>query len=139
MLSDNSSVTLKIDSANIDAMLDGLGLDENGKAIFALMGDYISAYGDLLRLMGDPEAMQAIQQKADALYDQMIDRGEGTPGTLAYNDEIVDVTCYEYDVTGAQIGALTDAVYAADAALASRCSTPCPRTPACGAWTASGR
>ena len=119
VLSDNSSVTLKIDSANIDAMLDGLGLDENGKAIFALMGDYISAYGDLLRLMGDPEAMQAIQQKADALYDQMIDRGEGTPGTLAYNDEIVDVTCYEYDVTGAQIGALTDAVYASDDALAN--------------------
>ncbi|MBR2699134.1 MAG: hypothetical protein IKE76_11135 [Clostridia bacterium] len=119
VLSDNSSVTLKIDSANIDAMLDGLGLDENGKAIFALMGDYISAYGDLLRLMGDPEAMQAIQQKADALYDQMIDRGEGTPGTLAYNDETVDVTSYEYDVTGAQIGALTDAVYASDAALAN--------------------
>ena len=122
VLSDNSSVTLKIDSANIDAMLDGLGLDENGKAIFALMGDYISAYGDLLRLMGDPEAMQAIQQKADALYDQMIDRGEGTPGTLAYNDEIIDVTTYEYDVTAAQIGALTDAVYASDEALANYAS-----------------
>ena len=119
VLSDNSGVTLKIDSANVDAMLDSLGLDEDGKAIFALMGDYISAYGDMLRLMGDPEAMQALQQKAEALYDEMIDRGEGTPGTLAYNDEIVDVTSYEYDVTAAQIGALTDAVYASDDALAN--------------------
>ncbi|MBR0366872.1 MAG: hypothetical protein IJH86_00580 [Clostridia bacterium] len=117
VLSDNSHVTLKIDSAHIDAMLDGLGLDEDGAAIFALMGDYIGAYGDIIRLMGDPEAMRAIQQKADALYDDMIDRGEGTPGTLAYDDRTVDVMNYEYDVTAAQIGALTDAVYASDEAL----------------------
>ena len=122
VFNDKSGATLKIDGAQIDAMLDGMGLDEDGAAVFALMGDYIKAYGDILRLMGDPEAMRAIQQKGEALYDQMIDRGAGTPDTLAYNDEIIDVTSYEYDVTAAQIGALTDAVYASDDALANYAS-----------------
>ncbi len=122
VFNDNSGATLKIDGAQIDAMLDGMDLDEEGAAVFALMGDYIRAYGDILRLMGDPEAMQAIQEEGEAIYDRTIDRGEGTPGTLAYNDEIVDVTCYEYDVTAAQIGALTDAVYASDDVLANYAS-----------------
>lgn len=114
---DNSKVTLKIDRAQLDEMLGADG--EESMPMFDVMADYIAAYGELIRLMTDVEGMEAIQQKADALYDELVDRGAGEEGTMEYDDELYDVVTYDYDLTAQQIGALADAVYTADERLAN--------------------
>lgn len=117
---DNANVTLKIDADQLETMLgDSISVDENGAEVFSLMADYLNAYGDILRLMNDPEATLAIQAKGDAIYNEMIDRGEGKPGSIEYDDEPYDVTNYEYDLDSRQLGALADAIYASDERLAN--------------------
>lgn len=117
---DNANVTLKIDADQLETLLgSSVSVDENGAAVFGLMGDYIAAYGDILRLMNDAEATQAIMAKGEAIFNEMIDRGEGRPGSIEYDDEIYDVTTYEYDLDAKQLGALVDAIYASDEKLAN--------------------
>ena len=116
---DNSNTTLKIDREQVDALLSQTDQSPESQELLGLMGDYMNAYGDLIRLMQDPDEMRAIQEKGEAVYGELVDRGEGVPGTLAADDEIIDVTNYEYDLTGAQIGALADALYASNDKLAN--------------------
>ena len=121
LLSDNSNLTLKLGKEELEQMLSQLevNMDEEDQAVFAQIGEFGSAYGDMLKLVGDPDAMNELQVKANAIYDEMIERGEGTPDRVEIDGETYDVTTYEYDVTGAQMGALTDAVMASDERLAS--------------------
>lgn len=117
---DNANVTLKIDADQLETLLgSSVSVDENGAAVFGLMGDYIAAYGDILRLMNDAEATQALMAKGEAIFNEMIDRGEGRPASIEYDDEIYDVTTYEYDLDAKQLGALVDAIYASDEKLAN--------------------
>lgn len=117
---DNCNVTLKLDKEQLDAMLDGaVSVDEGDAELFALVGDYMTAYGDILKLMGDPEATQALIAKCEAIYDEMVDRGAGVAGSVEYDDEVFDVMTYEYDLDAKQLGALVDAVYASDEKLAN--------------------
>lgn len=120
LTNDNANVAVKIGRDQLEEMLgDSFSADEEGLEVLGLVGDYISAYGDLIKLMGDPEASQAIQARADAIYDELVDRGAGVAGTMEYDDEIYDVTTYEYDLDAVQLGALADAVYASDEKLAN--------------------
>ena len=120
VLSDNSNVTIKLDKDQIDSMMESidLNMDEEDQAVFAQLGELMTAYSDLLKLVGDPEAMKEIQTKAEAIYDEMIERGEGTPDRVEIDGETYDVTVYEYDMNGLQMGELTDAVMASDERLA---------------------
>ena len=132
---DNANVTLKIDKDKLESLItssvsvegsDGtakvqpdnsVAIDESNAELLGLIGDYMSAYVDILKLIGDPKASKEIQDKADALFDQLVDRGEGQPGTVEYDDEIYDVTNYEYDLDARQLGALTDAMFTTDERL----------------------
>lgn len=118
MQNDNSRVTVKVSAEEIDALLSEVLSDGEGSEVIELIGDYVNAYADLFRLMDDPDAVQAIQDSADAIYDQMVDRGQGVAGTAEYDDAEFEVLTYEYDLNGAQLGALCDAVYATDERLA---------------------
>lgn len=118
MTNDNSKVTLKIDGDQLQALLGDVDMDEADAAVFDLVGEYIGAWSGLVKLMNDPDAIAEIQAKADAIYDDMVDRGPGEEGTAEYDDEIYDVVSFEYDLTARQLGALADAVYAADERLA---------------------
>ena len=118
LFNDNSNVTLKLDAKTLEGLMGNVEMDEESEAMFAVMSEYFSAYGELVSLMLKPEEVQAIQDKADEIYNTTVDRGEGQPGTVEYNDEIVDVTVYEYDMSAGQLGALTDAIYACDDRLA---------------------
>lgn len=118
LLAENADVTLKIDREKLDELMRFAPMDEDSAAVFSLMGDYFAAYGQMLKLTQDPDAMQAIQASANAIYDEMVDRGEGVEDSVEYDDETYDVKTYEYDVTAAQLGALTDAIYASNDTLA---------------------
>lgn len=118
MQNDNSHTTVKVSAEEIDALLSEAVSDVENEEVFQLIGDYFSAYADLFRLMDDPDAMRTIQDSADAIYDQLVDRGQGVAGTATYDDAEFEVLTYEYDLTGTQLGALCDAVYATDARLA---------------------
>lgn len=115
--SGNADVTLKLDD-----MLDSL-LDGESESMLALASDYIGVYDEMFRLMDDPARMDAIQREADAIYDEMVDRGEGVADKLLYEGETYDVMTYEYDLDGAQLGKLADAVMASNETLAKYAET----------------
>lgn len=120
-LSDNSNVTLKLSQEELESLMEqsGVSLDAEDQAVVAQIGEFMTAYGDMLKLVADPEARQEIQAKAEAIYDEMVVRGEGKADRVEIDGETYDVTVYEYDLTGAQMGALTDAVMASDERLAN--------------------
>ena len=120
LLSDNSNLTLKLSREELESLMEQIGMtmSEEDQAIFDQIGEFFTAYADMMKLVGDPEARQEIQVKAEAIYDEMIERGEGTPDRVEIDGETYDVTVYEYDLTGAQMGAMTDAVMASDERLA---------------------
>lgn len=82
-----------------------------------LKDEYLPAYMGLIALAQDEARMEEIQAKGNALFDEMIDRGEGEADTLDIEDETYDVTRYAYTIGGEQMFALADAVYACDPAL----------------------
>lgn len=115
--SGNADVTLKLDD-----MLDSL-MDGQSENMLALASDYIAVYDEMFRLMDDPVQMDAIQREADAIYDEMVDRGAGVADKLVYEGETYDVKTYEYDLDGAQLGRLADAVMASNETLAKYAET----------------
>ena len=121
LLSDNSNVTIKLTKEELEQAMAQLevNMDEADQAVFAQLGEFGTAYGDMLKLVGDSDAMKELQVKANAIYDEMIERGEGQPDKVVIDDETYDAMTYVYDVTGAQMGALTDAVMASDERLAA--------------------
>ena len=121
LLSDNSNVTVKLTREELESLMEqaDISMSEEDQAVFGQIGEFFTAYADMLKLVGDPEARQEIQAKAEAKYDELIERGEGTPDRVEIDGETYDVTVYEYDLTGAQMGALTDAVMATDERLAN--------------------
>lgn len=116
-LSDNSNVTLKLDKADLDELFGDAGLDEESQAILSQLFDFGTAYGNLFKMIGDTDAMKEIQVKGNAIYDEMVDRGEGVPGKVELDGETLDVITYEYTLDGKQLGELTDAFMKVDARL----------------------
>lgn len=86
---------------------------ENPEVLAFLTEEYLPAYTGLLTAMSDKTSQAAIQKKAEALVDDMIDRGEGTPDQVVIDDVTYDVLSYHYTIDGAQMGALADALFAA--------------------------
>ena len=84
-----------------------------------LKDEYLPAYVGLFELVKDEARMAELQQKAEALFAEKIDRGEGTPDTVEIDGEAHDVTLYHYTIDDAQLFGFADAVYALDPALQS--------------------
>lgn len=73
--------------------------------------EYMPAYMNMLRVAMDPAQKDEINKVSQAVFDKMIDRGPGTPSTLAVDGEEYAVTAYSYAIDAAQLAALTDAMY----------------------------
>lgn len=114
---DREDTNVRISAAELEEMMGDVEVDEASEQALTLIGDYMTAYGELFTLMQDKDAMETIQRKAQDIYDEMVDRGEGVSGSAEYDGETFDVVTYEYTLTAAQLGALADAVYTVDERL----------------------
>ena len=119
MKNDKDSQTLLITEAELENMLSGMMDEETAPIMDVYLNELLPASVDLVGFMQDRDEMAALQEKAQVIYGEVIDRGEGRPGKVEYEDEIYDVNIYDYTVTGSQMGALADAIYASDERLAA--------------------
>lgn len=124
LLNDDSQTTLSVTAGDLTKLLQDSGMvsedDPEAQAVGEIMlGELLPAYVDVLRFMGDKDAVAAMDARSWALYDAMVDRGAGTPGQVEYEGALHDVQTYEYTLTGPQIGALADAMVAENDALSA--------------------
>ena len=119
---DAARQTLRLTAEDLEALMAQSGMtseaddDEvTAQLMDVYMNDYLPAYADLVNIMRDHDEMMALQARARTIYDELIDRGEPTPGEVELEGETYAVNNYEYTLDGAQMGALADAVYASDA------------------------
>ena len=84
-----------------------------------LMNEYIPAYAALIEAAGDPEYQKDVRAKAEAAYDRIVDRGEGTPVTELVEGESYELTAYSYSIEGDKLAELADAVYTCDDTLSA--------------------
>ena len=119
---DAARQTLRLTAEDLEALMAQSGMtseaddDEvTAQLMDVYMNDYLPAYADLVNIMRDHDEMMALQARARTIYDELIDRGEPTPGEVELEGETYAVNSYEYTLDGAQMGALADAVYASDA------------------------
>ena len=122
LVSESSNTTVKITAEEIEQFVSqqlentaGLSMDSDNaqaeKLSAFIMEEYLPAYADMLALLKDRETLKALQAEGEKAYDALIDRGEGTPGQVDYEESAYDVTTYHYKLTGVEIGKLSDAVY----------------------------
>lgn len=97
--------------AQVNASMAGAGGD-NAELVKFLTEEYMPAYVGLLQLAMDPDRREEINTKVNAVFDRVIDRGEGTPEVLDVDGTKMDVKAYSYSVDAMQMAALSDAVYA---------------------------
>ena len=89
----------------------GLADGDQAQLVQFITEEYLPAYSGILKLAMDPDQRDRIGVTAQAVYDRVVDRGEGAPAALEVNGEKYDVTAYSYSLDAMQLAALTDAVY----------------------------
>ena len=104
--------TLKLTAEVLQQMTGGALPEDPGMG--EALSRYYAAYGALMAKLQDPEWMTALRATGDRLMDEILDRGQGTPEKLVYEGASYEVTSYDYDITPAQLAALTEALYASD-------------------------
>ena len=97
--------------AQVNASIAGAGGD-NAELVKFLTEEYMPAYVGMLQLAMDPDRREEINAKVNAVFDRVIDRGEGTPEVLDVDGTKMDVKAYSYSVDAMQMAALSDAAYA---------------------------
>ena len=102
-------------TAQLSEMLQGaMGEAENPELLKFITDEFMPAYAALLSAAMDEEAGQRIQAACQAVFDEKVDRGEGTPDTVEIEEEEYAVTAYTYSIDTAQFCELLDALYTAD-------------------------
>ena len=107
--------------AQVQEMLDSSmgAADEESQAILTYLKDrFVPAYAAMIALLGDEARVAEIQEKAQAVYDEIIDRGEGVAETVELDGATYEVTAYSYTIDADQMFKLADAVYTCDETLA---------------------
>ncbi len=94
-----------------------MGEAENPELLKYITDEFMPAYAAMLNAVKDKEATQRIQAACQAVFDEKVDRGEGTPDTVEIEGEEYAVTAYTYAIENAQFGELVDALYTADPVL----------------------
>ena len=92
---------------------------ESAKLIQFLTQELLPAYMDVIELAKDPEASKALQDAANAKFDELIDRGEGTESTLTLDETEYAVTEYHYTMTNEDMVNVAEAVYHCDDRLSN--------------------
>lgn len=93
--------------------------EESAKLMSFITEEYIPAYAGLLEAAGDPAFIEEVQQKGNAIFDETIDRGEGKAVTEEIDGKSYDLNEYSYTITGDQLAALVDGVYASNEKLSA--------------------
>ena len=76
-----------------------------------LTEEYLPAYMAMLQTAMDEEMTREMQAAGEAIFDEMVDRGTGTPANIEVDGEPYDVISYSYSLDTAQMAQLADAVY----------------------------
>ena len=82
-----------------------------------LVNEFVPAYMGLMEMTRDPEALAELKAQTQGLVEDLIDKGEGVADTVELEGTSYDVLRYEYTVDAAQMGAVADAVFAANDTL----------------------
>ncbi len=85
--------------------------EDNEQLMQFLTEEYMPAYIGMLELAMDPSQRARINDTAQAVFDRVVDRGEGKPTVLEVDGVKYDVTAYSYSLDAMQMAALTDAEY----------------------------
>ena len=94
---------------------------ENAELIDVLTNEYIPAYMGLLEAVGDPEYAKQIEEKGNAVFAQIIDRGEGTPVTEEIDGQEYALNEYNYTIENDKMAELLDTLFASDEKLTAYC------------------
>ena len=119
----NGNAAFTVPAETIDALteqvqaqaMDSISADSEANAVMEFITkEYLPAYTNVVKKAMDPEFTKALNEKAQALWDERIDRGEGTANSLDVDGTEYACTVYNYTLDGAQLMALADEVYALD-------------------------
>ena len=120
-LSGNSGVAVNVTAGALAGLAEQLeaqmnaSLAENGGGNARLMQfiteEYMPAYTGLIKLAMDPERREGINTSAQAVFDRVVDRGEGTAAKLEVDNQQYDVTAYSYSLDAMQMAALSDEIF----------------------------
>ena len=89
----------------------------SAELIDVLTNEYIPAYMGLLEAAQDPEYAKQIEEKGNAVFAQVIDRGEGTPVTEEIDGQEYALNEYSYTIEGDKMAELLDTLFASDEKL----------------------
>jgi len=107
--------------ANIEAMtaqMQGqMGGDSELTAV--VMNDLIPAYAGMIEAVKDQSFVEQVQKDAEKVFDELIDRGEGTPVNEMIEGESYALTAYSYSIDSAQMAELADKVYSLNDTLSA--------------------
>ena len=104
----------------LEANMGAIDEDSEDAAILKyLTEELVPAYMDVIEMAKDPELQATMNAKSDALFDEIVDRGEGVPGTVAIDGVDYSINTYEYTLTTDQFVEVAEAVYTSDERLAN--------------------
>ena len=120
-VSESSGVTVKWSAAEIEQMINQqvnsqienslANADSDTQEILTFVTqEFLPAYVDLIKLVGDPEAQKALQENGDRIYGEVIERGDGSPAQIDYAGTTYDVMTYSYILDSEDLGRLMDAL-----------------------------
>ena len=120
-LSGNSGVAVTVTAKALGELAEQLEAQVNAslaqaegdgaQVIQFIAEEYMPAYINMLKLAMDPTQWEQVNAAAQAVFDRVVDRGEGKPATLEVDGESYPVTAYSYSLDAMQMAALTDAMY----------------------------
>ena len=119
----NADTAFTVPAAAIDALTDAAmssgvvdvsGDEESSEMLKFMTEEYLPAYTRALQKAMDPEFSKALNEKAEALLDGKLDRGEGVAETVNINGEDYACTTYTYSLDAAQMMSIADEIYAMD-------------------------
>ena len=126
-LAENAEVAVNVTAKALEGIMSQVAIPAanleaqgmNNEVMAFITEEYIPAYFALLEAGQDKDFQNRIQEKADAVYAEKVDRGEGKPVTELVEGENMALTEYSYALDGAKLAELADAVYNVDPVLAN--------------------
>ena len=124
----NSDVAAKISAKAFDSLNEQINQamgavqsqmaeGENAELIAFITEEYLPAYAGMLEAVQDPEYVKALKARGNAVFAEVIDRGEGTPVTESVNGQDYALNAYTYTIESDKLAELCDALYASDDVL----------------------
>ena len=90
---------------------------ENPELMQFITEEFMPAYVALIQAASDPEQRAQINEACQAVFDEKVQRGEGTPDTAEIDGETYDVIAYSYTLEDAALAEVIEAIYNATPVL----------------------